>query len=104
MKSGSLDQRVTLERQAGGVDELGQPLPDEWAALGSCWASVLPLQGREFIAAQAAQSEVTTRVVIRYRPGITPADRVVHDGRIYNIVSVIDVRSGNDELVLMCRG
>ena len=104
MKAGSLDQRVTLERQqSGSVDELGQPL-DEWAALGSCWAAVLPLQGREYIAASAAQSEVTTRVAIRYRPGITPADRVVHDGRIYNIVSVIDVRSGNDELVLMCRG
>lgn len=104
MKAGNLDQRVTIERQAGGVDELGQPLPDAWSAIGSCWAAVLPLQGREFISAQAVASEVTTRVVIRYRPGITPADRVVHDGRIFNIVSVIDVRSANDELQLMCRG
>lgn len=103
MKAGDIDQRVTLERQAGGVDELGQPL-DEWAALGSCWASVQPLQGREFIAAQAAQSEVTTRITIRYRPGITPADRVVFDGKVFNIVSVIDKRSQHDELQLMCRG
>lgn len=103
MKSGDLDQRVTIERAAQGVDELGQPL-DGWNALGSCWASVRPLMGREFISAQAVQSEVSTRVVIRYRPGITAADRVVHDGRIYNIVSVIEVRSANDELQLMCRG
>ena len=104
MKAGNLDQRVTLERMQGGQDELGQPLPDEWAPLGVCWAAVLPLQGREYIAAQAVQSDVTTRIVIRFRPGITPADRVVHEGRIYNITSVIDVRSGNHELQLMCRG
>lgn len=105
MKAGDLDQRVTLERQQSGVvDELGQPLPDDWTALGSCWAAVLPLVGREFISAQAVASEVTTRVVIRYRPGITAADRVNHEGRIYNIVSVIDKRSQHDELQLMCRG
>ena len=103
MKAGDLDQRVTLERQQSGVDELGQPLA-EWAALGSCWAAVLPLVGREFISAQAVQSEVTTRVVIRYRPGIAASDRVNHEGRIYNIVSVIDKRSQHDELQLMCRG
>lgn len=102
MKSGNLDQRITLERQ-GGKDELGQPL-DEWTPLGACWAAVLPLQGREYIAAQAMQSEVTTRIVIRFRPGITPADRVVHEGRVYNITSVIDTRSQHDRLELMCRG
>lgn len=104
MKAGDLDQRVTIERLSGGVDELGQPLPDEWTAIGSCWASVRPLMGREYIAAQAAQSEVTARVVIRYRPGITPADRVNHEGRLYNITAVLDVRSEHDELVLMVRG
>lgn len=104
MKAGDLDQRVTLERLSGGVDELGQPLPDEWTAIGSCWASVRPLLGREYIAAQAVQSEVSTKVTIRYRPGITPADRVNHEGRIYNITAVLDVRSEHDELVLMVRG
>jgi hypothetical protein len=28
---------------------------------------------------------------------------VIHDGTIYNIVSLIDVRSANRELVLMCK-
>ena len=103
MRAGTLDQRVTLERLTGGVDELGQPFED-WATVATVWASVQPLVGREFIAAQAAQSEVTTRVVIRYMAGLTAADRVLHDGRVYEVTAVLDVRSQNDELVLMCRG
>lgn len=62
------------------------------------------MTGREYIAAAAVQSEVTTRIRLRYRPGITSADRVSHDGKVYGITSVIDHRSDRRELILMCRG
>lgn len=103
MRAGDLDQRVTVERLQGGEDELGQPLPDTWAPLFTCWAAVEPLVGREFIAAQAAQSEVTARIRMRHRPGVLPTDRVMHEGTAYGISSVIDPRSGGSELVLMCK-
>ena len=103
MKAGQLDQRVTVERLSGGVDELGQPLPDTWAPLFTCWAAVEPLTGREYIAAQAAVSEVTARIRMRFRPWMTAQDRVIHNGTTYNIVSLIDVRSDHRELVLMCK-
>jgi SPP1 family predicted phage head-tail adaptor len=103
MKSGQLDQRISVERLQGGVDELGQPLPDTWAPLFTCWAAVEPLTGREYLAAQAAVSEVTAKIRMRFRPWMTAEDRVIHDGTIYNIVSLIDVRSANRELVLMCK-
>lgn len=103
MKAGALDQRISVERLQGGVDELGQPLPDTWAPLFTCWAAVEPLVGREYLAAQAAVSEVTAKIRMRFRPWMTAEDRVIHDGTIYNIVSVIDVRSEGRELVLMCR-
>jgi SPP1 family predicted phage head-tail adaptor len=103
MKSGQLDQRISVERLQGGVDELGQPLPDTWAPLFTCWAAVEPLTGREYLAAQAAVSEVTAKIRMRFRPWMTAEDRVIHDGTIYNIVSLIDVRSENRELVLMCK-
>ena len=103
MKAGQLDQRVTVERLQGGVDELGQPLPDTWAPLFACWAEVSPLVGREYIAAQAAMSEVKLKIIMRYRPGITPADRVSHNGQVYGIEAVIDVHSSRRELHLMCK-
>lgn len=103
MRSGQLDQRVTVERLVQGVDEIGQPV-DSWLPIFTAWAAVEPLVGREFIAAQAAQSEVSTRIRLRYRPGVTSADRVIHEDRTYNITSAADVHSDHRELVLMCRG
>lgn len=102
MKAGALDQRIVIERLVEGYDELGQPIND-WLPIVTTWAAVEPLVGREFIAAQAAVSEITARVRLRYRPGITAADRIVHDGTTYGITSVADVHSSRRELVLMVR-
>lgn len=103
MKAGDLTQRVTVERFTTTTDSWGQPI-ETWAPLFTCWASVEPLVGREYIAAQAAQSEVTARIRMRYRPGLTSQDRVIHEGSTYGIESVIDYRSQHRELVLMCKG
>lgn len=102
MKAGQLDQRVTVERFTSTEDELGQPI-ETWAPLFTCWAAVEPLTGREYLAAQAAVSEVTARIRMRFRPWMTAQDRVIHEGTVYQIQSVIDVRSENRELHLMCK-
>jgi SPP1 family predicted phage head-tail adaptor len=103
LKAGQLDQRVTIDRLQQGSDEIGQPVTT-WAPVFSTWAAVEPLVGREWLASSGAQSEVSTRIRLRYRPGVTSADRVTHEGREYEIVSVIDYKSSHRELVLMCRG
>ncbi len=48
-------------------------------------ASVEPLSARDLIAAQAGQSEVSGRMVIRYRAGVLPTMRILHRGDVYNI-------------------
>lgn len=102
MRAGSLDQRVTIEQRTEAVDDWGQPI-DSWAPLATVWAAVEPLQGREFIAAMAEQSEVTARIRLRYRPGINGAMRVKHGSDTYGISAVIHVKSGQRELQLMCK-
>lgn len=102
MRAGRLDQRVTVEQLVTIGDSWGGTV-EAWAPLMTVWAAVEPLVGREYLAAQAAQSEVTARVTMRYRRGITAQDRVIHDGTIYGIESLVDVRSGHRELVLMCK-
>ena len=39
----------------------------------------------------------------RYRPGITAADRVIHNGKVYGVEAVADVHSSRRELHLMCK-
>jgi SPP1 family predicted phage head-tail adaptor len=102
MKAGQLDQRIRVERLQGGFDELGQPI-NQWLPIVTTWAAVEPLVGREYLAAAALVAEVTARIRMRYRPGITAADRIVHDGTTYGITSVADVHSSRRELVLMVR-
>lgn len=103
MMPGDYRQRVTLERVTLTQDELGQPV-NEWLTLGTVWAAVEPQAGREFVAAGALQSELTTKIRIRHRPGINSGDRVIHDGRTYNVTSVVDYRSAGRELTLLCKG
>lgn len=102
MKAGNLDQRIVIERLVKGVDPIGQPI-NAWEPVFSVWAAVEPLQGREYIAAQAVQSEVEARIRLRYRPGVTSAMRVIHGADTYSITSVIHVKSAKQELQIMCR-
>lgn len=102
MRAGSLTERVTLERFTMGQDEIGQPV-EEWTPYATVWAAVEPLNGRDLIAAQPIRAEVTTCIRMRYRPGVSPADRIDHGGTIYNISTAINPKSRDAELVLMCK-
>lgn len=74
-----------------------------WADVIELWASVVDLSARDFVAARAAQSEVTTRITIRWRDDVTDKHRIVHRGRIYNIHGVLeDDKSGREYLTLPC--
>ena len=102
MRAGQLDQRIVIERLTQTRDEWGG-VEEAWTTHLTTWAAVEPLMGREFMAAAALVSEITTKVRIRYRAGITTADRIRHRGRVYGITSVADVKSANDELLLMVK-
>lgn len=65
-------------------------------------ADVVPLSGREFVAAQSVQAAVNTRITLRYRTDVQPAMRVVHEGRYYNIRAVLPDPSLRRHLTLMC--
>lgn len=101
MQIGKLRHRVRIERPDTTQDlDTGEMVPG-WALVATVWASVEPLSAREFIAAQAGQSEVTARVMMRHRDGITPDMRLVHRGKNYDIHGVLpDSKSGRHYLTL----
>lgn len=101
MEAGRLDKRVTIQSMTAARNAIGEPV-HTWADVATVWGAVEPVQGREFWEQQQVQSEVTTRIRIRYLAGVTAAMRVTYAGRIYNIRSVIDPRERHDEMQLMC--
>ncbi|KKW66925.1 hypothetical protein AAV94_12665 [Lampropedia cohaerens] len=103
LEAGRLDQRVTIRKLTTGRNPNTGGIIETWSDVATVWAAVEPLNGREFFAASAQQSEVTTRIRMRYRPDITPQMKINHNGSEYDIQAVINPKSKGAELVLMCR-
>ena len=101
MRSGMLRHRVTIEQKVPTRDTFGGEV-ETWTLVATVWASVEPLQGREYLAARQLQAELTTRIRIRRRTGILPQMRVVWGSHTYDIQAVIEPESGRRELQLMC--
>ena len=86
--AGELRTQVTIEQYGGGGrDEDGFEIASTWTEYAKVWAKITPLSSKDLINAQAAQSEVVARMVVRHRTDITTDMRVVHRGRIYHIAS-----------------
>jgi len=104
MKAGTLRHPIEIQHLSAvrdpGSGEFGEP---GWKVFANTWASVEPLSAKDLIAAQAAQSEATARIVIRYRPDILPTMRIVHRGQIYSIEGppLEDDKSGQEYLTIM---
>lgn len=102
VSAGQLRHRVTLQEKQDSRGDYGEVITD-WADVADVWAQVAPQSGKEYIASQAVQSEVTTRITIRYRDDVDASMRVAYRGKLYNIHAVLpDAGSGLDHLSLMC--
>lgn len=112
MQSGKFRHRVILLRRVDAQGQSGQVEHTYEPFATSVPARVAPVAGREFFAAQQVQSEVTTRISIRWRGDVDETCRVMHEVDhsvspalfdIYDIKSVLpDEKTGRRELVLMC--
>ncbi|SDF69755.1 phage head-tail adaptor, putative, SPP1 family [Onishia taeanensis] len=101
MQTGKLRHRVTIERPMRTQDPTTGEMVSGWSAVATVWASIDPLSAREFIAAQAGQSEISARIIIRHREGLDASMRVVQGTRIYNIQGVLaDPKSGRHYITL----
>jgi SPP1 family predicted phage head-tail adaptor len=100
MEAGKLRHNITIQQKAIGVDAFGGPT-ETWTDVVSVWASVEPLQGRELANAQTVNAETTTRITMRYRPWVIPANRIIFEGKFYNIQSVVDPGMQHRELIIL---
>jgi SPP1 family predicted phage head-tail adaptor len=102
MQAGRLRHRVTIQQEAVIKGALGGQAKS-WVDVVTVWEAVEPIRGREFFAAQQVNSEVTHRVTIRYRTGVTAKMRLVFQGRVLDISAPpIDVEERHRDLQLMC--
>ena len=106
LSAGRLRHKVTIQ------EPRQQQNPDT-GAIRTVWvdfapdvaAEIAPLSVREFIASSQMQSQITARITIRYRTGLTAQMRILHPstGKIYNPAGwLADQDSGLEYLTAPC--
>lgn len=90
MQAGKLDRRVQFRRFTPTED--GFTTVEVWANHGvPVWASKREASDRERMAAMEVSATITARFQVRYSAftaGITPKDRLICEGREFNIVGI----------------
>jgi SPP1 family predicted phage head-tail adaptor len=102
LNAGKLKHRITIQQGIITEGELDQQL-EEWVDFKSVRCMIKTLQGREYVAASATQSERTYRFVMRYTKGINSFMRIVYDERVFNIDSVINDDEENKTLTVIAK-
>ncbi|MDZ7809199.1 MAG: phage head closure protein [Arhodomonas sp.] len=102
VRAGKLNKRVALQEPSRVADGRGG-YTTTWSTVATVWAQVHPLSPDERVAAAQMQAQLTHRVTIRYRDGITAAMRVLYGTRALSIVGPPrDVDERHELLFLSC--
>lgn len=100
--SGSLRERVTLERRLGNRDALGGAV-GAYAYDGAAWAAVSPLIPADLTQADSLSALPRWQVTMRKREGIDLKTRLVWRGRFLGVRSVISDPRDPARMVLTCQ-
>lgn len=107
MTAPRLRHRVDIQNFTTVQDSETGAVEDTWVSLLSSDdplipAEIMPMSGREFIAAQSIQAGVNTKITIRWREDVQPRMRVEHLGTFYNILAVLPDPTLRRHITLMC--
>lgn len=84
---GNMDRRITIERETETLKPSGDATK-VWAPVATVWAEVLQQTASEFFTGYGEAETGTVIFRVRFRPGITTADRVNYDGTAYGIKEI----------------
>lgn len=105
LNAGRLRHRVTIEAPQHTQDPQTGEIVTTWAPFAeNIAAAIEPVSVREFVAAQAVQSRIQVRIVIRHRGGLVAGMRIVgSDGTIYHPQGFLpDADSGREYFTIPC--
>ncbi len=104
MKAGALKQRVEIQQRTSSTGGgFGPPvMAFSSEPVTKVWAQITPIRGNQYFAAGQMQTQISHRIAIRYRTGITSKNRIKYGPRTFDIESVINTDEANRQLELMC--
>lgn len=98
MKAGRRNKKVTIQRTTPTRGDFGEEV-EAWATLSQPFVNIKTISGGETIQGGQIDARSTHLISLR-KTDITPADRIMHGSRVFNIVSVTDPEErGVDQVV-----
>lgn len=92
-----LRHRLTLQQPSLTSDGVGGYLRS-WEEVAELWSEISPISGNESFEHGQTMSSRRYRIVLRHRGDIHPAMRLVFEGRVFNIRTIIN-RMEKDQLI-----
>jgi SPP1 family predicted phage head-tail adaptor len=89
MNTGQLDTKAVIQQPVEVRNSMGE-FTLQWSDWATRYISILSLSGVETINALAVEATVTHRIRMRYTQGLQPKFRVVAEGRVFDIISVLE--------------
>lgn len=102
MIAGTLNNRITVQSQTGGIDALGQPV-DTWTTAHTLWANIKYLNGAQSIKSGADTSIVKVSIRIRRTYGVNAGMRVLYGSTVYQIDAVLHDEADKQYTDLVCK-
>lgn len=109
--SSRLRHRLTLQQEQRSLDDIGGYVRS-WQDVANIWAEIIPVvsisntersSGREQVAAGKIMSELSHRIIIRYRDDIDTSMRLVYENRHFNIRSIVNVNERKEWIEIMAQ-
>ncbi len=99
-----LTERVAIVYQTTVINSRGNVIRNEDTERCEVWAKVLPLTARNTLGGTERESEITYRVIIRYRTDVLPNDEIIWRGKRLTLQSPpYDGESRRKWLVMDCK-
>jgi SPP1 family predicted phage head-tail adaptor len=90
MQAGKLQQRIELQRLTETVNPSGAVM-QTWATYASGKAELRQAGLSEFLTSYGEGTTDTAVFLLRWVPGVSVSDRIVHGGKVWNIVALAEI-------------
>ncbi len=103
MQAGKLNNRVAIDRPDVSQNETGEEII-VWHHVGTYWANIKPLRGREALRVNVNLAEMDTVIELRWTPGLdqmTTKWRMRRPNVIYDLKSIAHVELDQREIEIL---
>lgn len=100
MQVGEMRERITIQQYIKEDNPFGQ---GSWQDYKTIWAKKEWVKGEEFWSAQANNSGMTVKYVVRFRKDIDSSMRIKDRDGIYELVAPPQPFNTRDYMIIMCK-